>query len=220
MKRKFFKKMVLVAAIISLLSVGTVAYAAESYTVESGDYLKKIAEKMYQDASKWELIYEANKDLIKDPNLIYAGQVFVIPDLQDEKADPAAYAGEAEVPAPAEIVPEQEAPTGDYTSLEDYLNDPAVKAEVVDTIERLSDDRFSIHVSAKENELMMELKFLVNVDVNASDLEEIFAGYAGEFEAQAAELDKMIGQSGACTVALRFLNSADVLIMEKRYKAQ
>ena len=50
-----------------------------TYTVKSGDCLWNIAKKFYGDGSKYTKIYEANKDKISNPNLIYAGQVFVIP---------------------------------------------------------------------------------------------------------------------------------------------
>jgi len=36
--------------------------------------------KFYGDGTKWRRIYKENKDLIKDPSLIYKGQEFVIPD--------------------------------------------------------------------------------------------------------------------------------------------
>jgi len=41
--------------------------------------LSAIAKKYYGDASKWTLIYNANKNQIKNPNLIYAGQRLVLP---------------------------------------------------------------------------------------------------------------------------------------------
>lgn len=47
-----------------------------TYTVKSGDYLILIAKKELGDGNKWKDIYELNKDKIKDPNLIYPGQVF------------------------------------------------------------------------------------------------------------------------------------------------
>lgn len=50
-----------------------------TYTVVSGDSLSRIARKMYGDASKWPLIYNANINIIKNKDLIYVGQVFVIP---------------------------------------------------------------------------------------------------------------------------------------------
>ncbi|HOK23462.1 MAG TPA: LysM peptidoglycan-binding domain-containing protein [Candidatus Hydrothermia bacterium] len=51
------------------------------YIVQEGDFLTKIAgySFIYNDSSKWRIIYEANKDQIKDPNLIYPGQRLVIP---------------------------------------------------------------------------------------------------------------------------------------------
>jgi nucleoid-associated protein YgaU len=49
------------------------------YTIQSGDSLSKIAKQFYGDAKQWPKIYEANKDVIKNPNLIYPGQKIKIP---------------------------------------------------------------------------------------------------------------------------------------------
>lgn len=50
------------------------------YQVREGDTLSAIAKKFYDDASKYLVIYEANKDLIgDDPNLIKVGQDLKIP---------------------------------------------------------------------------------------------------------------------------------------------
>jgi nucleoid-associated protein YgaU len=57
-----------------------VADQERTYTVVAGDTLSKIAKREYGDASKWHRIYEANKDTIKNPDLIYPGQTFKIPD--------------------------------------------------------------------------------------------------------------------------------------------
>jgi nucleoid-associated protein YgaU len=51
------------------------------YTVKKGDYLSKIAREVYGNANKYNIIFEANKPMLKDPNLIYPGQVLVIPPL-------------------------------------------------------------------------------------------------------------------------------------------
>ena len=53
--------------------------AATTYTVVSGDSLSKIAKRQYGDAQKWPVIFEANRDTIKDPDLIHPGQVLKIP---------------------------------------------------------------------------------------------------------------------------------------------
>ena len=49
------------------------------YTVVSGDSLSGIAEKYYNDASRWPIIFEANRYQIQDPNRIFPGQVLRIP---------------------------------------------------------------------------------------------------------------------------------------------
>ena len=51
----------------------------QTYTVKEKDCLWKIAKFFYGDGAKYTVIYNANKDKIKNPNLIYPGQVFVIP---------------------------------------------------------------------------------------------------------------------------------------------
>ena len=53
--------------------------SSKTYVVVNGDSLSKIAKREYGDAGKWRKIYEANKDLIKDPDLIYPGQELKVP---------------------------------------------------------------------------------------------------------------------------------------------
>jgi nucleoid-associated protein YgaU len=55
------------------------AQTQRDYTIQSGDSLSKIARQFYGNASDWQKIYEANKDKIKDPNLIHPGQKIIIP---------------------------------------------------------------------------------------------------------------------------------------------
>ena len=52
---------------------------SDTYVVVSGDSLSKTAKRYYGDANKWNRIYEANRDLIKDPDLIHPGQRLTIP---------------------------------------------------------------------------------------------------------------------------------------------
>jgi nucleoid-associated protein YgaU len=54
---------------------------ADFYEVKKGDSLSKIAKVYYGDAMKYPMIFEANKPMLKDPNLIYPGQMLRIPKL-------------------------------------------------------------------------------------------------------------------------------------------
>ena len=52
---------------------------SQTYTVKSGDCLWNIAKKFYGNGAQYTKIYNANKGIIKNPNLIYQGQVLTIP---------------------------------------------------------------------------------------------------------------------------------------------
>ncbi|MGD8978230.1 MAG: LysM peptidoglycan-binding domain-containing protein [Gammaproteobacteria bacterium] len=51
----------------------------EYYTIQSGDTLSGIAKKHLGDAMAYTKIFEANREVIKDPNKIYPGQKIFIP---------------------------------------------------------------------------------------------------------------------------------------------
>lgn len=55
--------------------------SVRTHTVKSGESLSLIAKKYYGDASKWHAIYDANKDKIKNPDVIQPNQTFTIPNL-------------------------------------------------------------------------------------------------------------------------------------------
>jgi hypothetical protein len=50
-----------------------------AYTVAPGDTLWGIAAKLLGSGAQWSAIYEANRAAVKDPNLIYVGQVLTVP---------------------------------------------------------------------------------------------------------------------------------------------
>jgi NitT/TauT family transport system substrate-binding protein len=52
---------------------------SQEYTIQAGDTLSRLAQRHYGDALKWNRIYEANKQSVKNPNYIYIGQKIVIP---------------------------------------------------------------------------------------------------------------------------------------------
>ncbi len=94
------------------LLLSATAFASD-YTVVRGDCLWRIARRELGEGLRWVEIYDANRDDIRDPNLIYPGQVFEIPDgkvsasavsaepLKEPSAEPAEAPAEEPAAAPA-----------------------------------------------------------------------------------------------------------------------
>lgn len=55
------------------------ATEVEYYTIESGDSLSKIAKQFYGDPMKYKELFEANREVIEDPDKIFPGQKIRIP---------------------------------------------------------------------------------------------------------------------------------------------
>lgn len=51
------------------------------HTVKSGETLGKIAQHYFKDASKYQAIFKANSDILKNPDLIHPGQELIIPNV-------------------------------------------------------------------------------------------------------------------------------------------
>ncbi|MGJ0514710.1 MAG: YidB family protein [Methylomicrobium sp.] len=60
-------------------SAASAAPASQTYTVVSGDTLSRIAKQFYNDANQWQRIFEANRDILKNPDRISPGQNLRIP---------------------------------------------------------------------------------------------------------------------------------------------
>lgn len=51
----------------------------KTYTVVKGDCLWSIAKKQLGNGSRWQEIYQLNRDKVKNPNLIFPGQQLILP---------------------------------------------------------------------------------------------------------------------------------------------
>ena len=61
-------------------------YSERTYTVQNEDSLSKISLKMYGSAVKWNIIYEANRDILPSANSLKIGMKLRIPPLRSQKA--------------------------------------------------------------------------------------------------------------------------------------
>ncbi len=68
-----------VTKVISEIKAPPPTEKVEFYVIESGDTLSGIAKKYYGNASMYPKIFEANREVIKDPNKIFVGQKIRIP---------------------------------------------------------------------------------------------------------------------------------------------
>lgn len=60
-------------------AANVVVPAVQTATVTKGDSLWRISQKLYGEGMRYTVIHGANTAQIRDPNLIYPGQVFVVP---------------------------------------------------------------------------------------------------------------------------------------------
>ena len=100
--------------------------AGASYTVQKGDSLSRIAKRELGSYNLWNVIYEANRDQLSNPNVIRPGQVLTIPGSQTAED------GKAEDPQTAQFIANIEAQFQETlntvlatTSVDLTVNDPA-----------------------------------------------------------------------------------------------
>ena len=100
--------------------------AGASYTVQRGDSLSRIAKRELGSYNLWNVIYEANRDQLSNPNVIRPGQVLTIPGSQTAED------GKAEDPQTAQFIANIEAQFQETlntvlatTSVDLTVNDPA-----------------------------------------------------------------------------------------------
>ena len=58
---------------------GSATANVRTYTVVSGDTLSKISKQFYNDANQWQRIFDANRDILSNPDRILPGQHLRIP---------------------------------------------------------------------------------------------------------------------------------------------
>lgn len=112
---------------------------------------------------------------------------------------------------------------GDYSTLEEFYNDPAIKPALDSMFDAMAQDGMSVSLEVKENEFTVIIKIedsSMIVDGMGEYLDQTLEAMAPTFEGQVAQFDDAIGEAGACTVVLRYMDPDDNVLSEKAFKAQ
>lgn len=107
------------------------AESAGSHKVVKGDTLWDLAGSYLKDPFQWPKIYNANKDKIENPRLIYPNQEFTIPTIEAEAKLAAGPAEEAPVETPAEAPKAAETPAAEAVTAAP-AETPEVEPEVAE----------------------------------------------------------------------------------------
>ena len=157
-----------------------------------------------------------------------------VPEVVDNDEDEAEVDDEAnaddeadEVDAEDEADSDDDANAGEettYASLEEAFADPEVKAEMDDMISSMEEDGMAVFYEVIGNEFAVTYQFteLVVDDVEglAESLEAAMSQLEGVFVELAEEFDKEIGEAGACTISVHYLDAADSVLYEGSFSAK
>ncbi len=140
------------------------------------------------------------------------------------EAEPEAEA-EPEVEAEPEAETEDTADSssaGEYTTLEDYYNDPSVKSVLDSMFESIAEEGMSASLEVKGNEFTVIIKIedsSMVVEGLAEALDAALEAQADTFKEQVKEFDEVVEQEGACTVIMRYTDPDGNVLAEKAFTA-
>ena len=135
------------------------------YSVQKNDNLYKIAKSRLGSGARWSEIYELNRSVIKDPSLIYVGQILKLPG--SESSADTAPAGVADGSA-AQAATDEQKEADKYAQ---QLCDAAQKVEpdVTTLLKSLESDK--AHLEGLENKLKSVDSTSRKILTNAHDME-------------------------------------------------
>lgn len=109
------------------------------------------------------------------------------------------------------------------TTLEELFEDPTAKSAFDSMVQAMATDGMSASVSAVGNEMIVEVKYedsSLITDGIGEALDAALDTQADTFKAQVKTLDDTVGQAGACTFTVRYLDPDGNVLTEKSFKAE
>ncbi len=138
-----------------------------AYQVQKNDSLYKIAGTQLGSGDRWTEIYELNKDAIKDPFIIYTGQIFSLPASGQDLSDARGITAD-DIPAAEENKPDEQKEADKYA---EQLYDAAKKAEPGITVVLKALESDKAHLEGLEHCLKSVESTSRKILTNAHDME-------------------------------------------------
>ena len=139
---------------------------------------------------------------------------------EDTKADAAADSADD---ATSDAADDTASDADTATTLEELCNDPSAKSTLDAAFGAMAQDGMSVDYEAKGNELAIIIKIedsSLVVDGMGEALGAALDTQADALKTQVKTFDDAVGQAGACTVTMRYLDPDGNVIVEKSYKAE
>lgn len=152
-----------------------------------------------------------------------AGEADAADDAEKAGTDAADAAGDTEDAAADTKNDAADADTAAGTTLEELFQDPAAKSAFDSMTQSMATDGMSASVSAVGNEMIVEVKIedsSMITDGIGESLEAAVDAQADTFKTQVKTLDTAVGQEGACTFTVRYLDPDGNVLTEKSFKAE
>lgn len=142
-------------------------------------------------------------------------------DAADDSADAADDSADAADDSANAADDSADAATG--TTLEELFKDPAAKSAFDSLTQSIASEGMSASISAVGNEMIMEVKIedsSLVVDGLSESLNAALDSQAETFKTQVKTLDTSVGQEGACTFTVRYLDPDGNVLAERSFKAE
>lgn len=140
-----------------------------------------------------------------------------------DNADAADSADNADAADSADNADVADSDAGTATTLEELYSDPSVQSMMDSAFGAMAQDGMSVDFKATGNDLVIEIKIedsSMVVDGMGEALETALDQQADTFKQQVKTFDDAVGQAGACTVTMRYLDPDGNLLAEKSFKAE
>ncbi len=220
MKKRTLK--VLACATMMAMTLSVTACGSDDAAAETAEVAEE-AEATEAEAEVEEEATETEAEVEEEATEAEAEVEEKATEAEAEVEEKATEAEEAAEEVEEEVEEETETASGEATTLEEYYNDPTVKSILDSAYESMSEEGMSVALEVKENTMTVIIKLeddTYMVDGIGDMLQSALEEQASTFEEQVAEFDEVVGESGACTVVMRYLDPDDNVLAEQSYTAK